>query len=53
MSENLLCPYCGADNTPEDVPTSFNPHEAECDQCGKEFTYSIDWNPDYFASKTP
>lgn len=50
MDEELKCPYCGAtqDNHEPDMFTSYI-CTTECDECGKEFEYSVDVKRQYWS----
>ena len=50
MDEELKCPYCGAiqENHEPDMFTSYI-CTTECDECGKEFEYSVDVKRQYWS----
>ena len=43
MSENLICPYCGAvqgTHEPDDISADIC--WTQCEKCGKDFWYSVE-----------
>lgn len=48
--DKLECPYCEVElGNEEQEPNEV--HERECDNCGKNFVYTIEYDPNYSASK--
>ena len=48
MSEELICPYCGAvqeTHEPDDI--SADMCWTQCEKCGKNFWYSVDVTREY------
>jgi hypothetical protein len=51
---NLECPYCEADcGQPDEVYPGMADEEEECPKCGKSFLYDCEYEPLYYARKTP
>ena len=48
---DMECPYCDADQ--EASPDAHEPgrHEHECSECGKNFTYEIEYTREYYPSQ--
>lgn len=48
MSENLICPHCGAEQeTHEPDQISADMCWTQCEKCGKHFWYSVSVRRDY------
>lgn len=52
--KELKCPYCEfQNNVRDDCYEPETPYEAECDQCGKIFGFTIQYWPTYSEYKLP
>jgi uncharacterized Zn-finger protein len=43
-TDNLICPYCGREYEDEAGELHRTPHELTCDECGKKFSYEIEYS---------
>lgn len=50
---NLYCPYCDEDlgNNVDDCHEPDTQYEYECDKCGKNFTFTIEYDPCFSSEK--
>lgn len=50
----IECPYCGyEDEDPDDCYETGDLYFQECCECGKNFTFTLDYSVNYYPKKAP
>lgn len=49
MARLVDCPYCGAENEMFDYQENGSTFDHECEECGKAFEVTVEYNPTFSA----